>query len=188
MNFQELGFVTVPKFGQTFNRNRLYSSDDLLEDSGIPDGDLPNYFEMGADENSDLPKERMDLSVNIVTICGRIGFISTPYTLDNGVQCLRLAVATSERLRSGAVRTEWHKVKLYGGRNVDYIASNARVGDRVMCVGSLKYRMLPQNSENESRYATKIAEISVSTGSGRQTLIIMPRNTFGNIHNSNEMI
>ncbi|UVC54737.1 hypothetical protein MACJ_003707 [Theileria orientalis] len=119
------------------------------------------------------PREHFDLSANTVTLCGRIGFIAEPHVFENGVKSLRLSIATSDRSRNGMIRTDWHKVVLYGVGNVDYIYSRARVGDRALAIGQLRYYQ-PQNSDGLNR--AKVAEVCVNSTRGGHTFILMPKN------------
>ncbi|GIX63186.1 single-stranded DNA-binding protein [Babesia caballi] len=157
--------ASVPSFraqAEGFDSPNVGENEEYREDTGA--------FMMDDEPRNSDP---MQPTVNTVTICGRIGFIDKPVSLGNGFKALRLAVATNERGRMGAVKTLWHKVVLYGQNNVDYVQSRARVGDQALVVGTLSY-YTPQSQDGTS-YRAKIAEVAVRYRGAGHSFILMPR-------------
>uniref|UniRef100_A0A3B0N8U2 Single-strand binding protein family n=1 Tax=Theileria annulata TaxID=5874 RepID=A0A3B0N8U2_THEAN len=154
---------------------KLYDYDETFSDivdNFDPGEDSQPYQDEGFQEKEPV-RDHLDLSANSVTICGRIGFIAEP-----------------KRMRTGLVSTEWHKVMLYGIRNVDYVYSRARVGDKALVIGRLRYYQ-PQNLETNGVNRTKIAEVYVNSSRGGHTFILMPKistNLDNNFISANQQI
>ncbi|GFE54822.1 single-stranded DNA-binding [Babesia ovis] len=167
------GYIVTPHPSTGFAHSFGVNSDPYgaagVEDVENPIDDVPSYLMDDVSRNS----EPTSPSVNTVTLCGHIGYIDQPVTIANGYKALRLAVATNERGRMGATKTQWHKVVIYGQGNVDYVHSKARVGDRALVIGSLSYYSPP--SQDGSTYKAKIAEVSVRLRGAGHSIILMPR-------------
>eukprot|EP00375_Theileria_parva_P002723 XP_765404.1 hypothetical protein [Theileria parva strain Muguga] len=126
---RKLFFINSSPPLQFNNRiQKLYEYDESFNDlvDNYESQEDSQHYQEGSFQQKEVPRDHFDLSANSVTLCGRIGFIAEPTVFPSGFRALKLSIATSDREKDGIVKTQWHRVILYGNRNVDYVYSRAR--------------------------------------------------------------
>ncbi|GAA0005236.1 single-stranded DNA-binding protein [Bradyrhizobium elkanii] len=100
------------------------------------------------------------MSVNKVTLLGRLGKDPEIRRMQNGNEVANLSVATSERWkdkRDGEMKekTEWHNVVVFNEHTIKFIDKNLAKGDQVYLEGKLQTRKW-QDQSGADRYSTEI--------------------------------
>lgn len=113
------------------------------------------------------------MSLNRVTLIGRVGQVPDVRDLNNGNRVASFSLATTERGfttkdgRQIADRTEWHNIVVYGGL-VKVVERYVNKGDQLYVEGALRYRSYDGNDGNK-RYITEIFADDIQ--------LLTPRNT-----------
>ncbi|MBP1297007.1 MULTISPECIES: single-stranded DNA-binding protein [Bradyrhizobium] len=100
------------------------------------------------------------MSVNKVTLLGRLGKDPEIRRMQNGNEVANLSVATSERWkdkRDGEMKekTEWHNVVVFNEHTIKFIDKNLAKGDQVYLEGKIQTRKW-QDQSGADRYSTEI--------------------------------
>lgn len=96
------------------------------------------------------------MSVNKVTLLGRVGKDVEVKNLQNDKQVANLSIATSEKYKVGNEQkesTEWHNCVAWG-QNAKFAGQYVSKGDLVYVEGKLKTESW--DKDGETKYATKI--------------------------------
>ena len=97
--------------------------------------------------------------INKVILVGNVGADPEIRTLDNGIKCARIRVATTERIyykekNETKELTEWHNITLWRGL-AEVVDKYIRKGSQVYIEGKLRTREYEKNGTK--CYATEIA-------------------------------
>lgn len=99
------------------------------------------------------------MSVNKVTILGRLGKDPEIRSFQNGGKVVNLSVATSERFKdrdgNQQERTEWHSVAIFNDKLGEIAERYLRKGALVYLEGQLQTRKW-QDQAGQDRYSTEI--------------------------------
>jgi len=99
------------------------------------------------------------MSLNTVTIQGRLGRDPEHRTTQSGASVANLAIATDEKWKNqqGQLqeRTTWHDIQVWG-QQADFICEKGRKGARVLITGMLQQDKWQDKQTGENRYKTYI--------------------------------
>ena len=95
---------------------------------------------------------------NSVKLIGRIGFIDSIKSFENGGQAIRLTLATNDKYKNKAgekvERTEWHNITFFN-KIAETIAKYAKQGTLIAVEGEIRSRKY-QDDKGIERYFTEI--------------------------------
>jgi single-strand DNA-binding protein len=100
------------------------------------------------------------MSLNKVTLIGRLGKDPEVKNLTNGSAVANFSVATSEKWkdkRSGEMqeKTEWHNIVVWNEKTIEFIEKWLKKGDLVYLEGKIQTRKW-EDSDGKDRYSTEI--------------------------------
>jgi single-strand DNA-binding protein len=100
------------------------------------------------------------MSLNKVTLIGRLGKDPEVKNLTNGSAVANFSVATSEKWkdkRSGEAqeKTEWHNIVVWNEKTIEFIEKWLKKGDLVYLEGKIQTRKW-QDQDGKDRYSTEI--------------------------------
>jgi single-strand DNA-binding protein len=100
------------------------------------------------------------MSLNKVTLIGRLGKDPEVKNLTNGSAVANFSVATSEKWkdkRSGETqeKTEWHNIVVWNEKTIEFVEKYLSKGDLVYIEGKIQTRKW-QDSDGKDRYSTEI--------------------------------
>src|SRR6202043_4012483 len=100
------------------------------------------------------------MSLNKVTLIGRLGKDPEVKNLTNGSAVANFSVATSEKgkdKRSGEMqeKTEWHNIVVWNEKTIEFIEKYLNKGDMVYVEGKIQTRKW-EDSDGKDRYSTEI--------------------------------
>jgi len=100
------------------------------------------------------------MSVNKVTLIGRVGKDPEIRSMQNGNEIANLTVATSEKWKDKNTgekkeKTEWHNVVVFSAGLVGVIKSYVNKGSQIYVEGALQTRKWQDKSGND-RYSTEV--------------------------------
>jgi single-strand DNA-binding protein len=108
------------------------------------------------------------MSVNQVTILGRLGADPEVKTITSGQTVAQLSVATSERWKdrdgNQQERTEWHRVVVWG-KLAEVIGEHFSKGSEIFLQGKLQTRSW-EDQQGQKKYTTEIVANNFSFTGG----------------------
>lgn len=93
-------------------------------------------------------------SLNKVILLGRVGKDPEVRFTASGQAVCNFTMATSEKIKSGEERTEWHTISLFG-KTAEIAGEYLTKGSQVLVEGRIQYRKW-QDKEGQTKYATEI--------------------------------
>lgn len=112
------------------------------------------------------------MSMNQVTLLGRLGADPESKTINNGTTVTTLNVATSEvwndKDGNKQERTEWHRV-VFWGKPAETVAKHFQKGSEILIQGKLQTRSW-EDQQGQKRYTTEVVANAFSfTGGSKVT-------------------